>query len=125
MEAGHGRELSLHSTFEPNAVLPSQVSLIAGRGNSFIRGQRLTTRLKDWTGQFWGVSVEGGQAGQETAYERDKREREAVKAGAAADPFVQQLLTAFPGAEILEVRDPPAPPPASETGEPEDDGESE
>jgi DNA polymerase III subunit gamma/tau len=104
---------------------PGRITFAAAQGAPANLAQRLTARLKDWTGQFWGVSVEGGQAGQETAYERDKREREAVKAGAAADPFVQQLLTAFPGAEILEVRDPPAPPPASETGEPEDDGESE
>jgi DNA polymerase-3 subunit gamma/tau len=108
---------------------PGRITFALADGAPANLAQRLTTRLKDWTGQFWGVSVEGGQAGQETAYERDRREREAVKAGAAADPFVQQLMGAFPGAEIVDVRDPPAPPPTvavvENPDEVEDDGESE
>jgi DNA polymerase III subunit gamma/tau len=108
---------------------PGRITFALADGAPANLAQRLTTRLKDWTGQFWGVSVEGGQAGQETAFERDRRERDAVKAGAAADPFVQQLMSAFPGAEIVDVRDPPAPPPAAAAvenpDEVEDDGESE
>ena len=105
---------------------PGRITFALANGAPANLAQRLTARLKDWTGHFWGVSVEGGQAGQETGFERDKREREEIKLAAAADPFIQQLLTAFPGAEVVEVRDPPAPPqPASGTGDPEDDGEIE
>ncbi|MEO6339294.1 MAG: DNA polymerase III subunit gamma/tau [Caulobacteraceae bacterium] len=103
---------------------PGRITFALAEGAPVNLAQRLTTRLKDWTGQFWGVTIEGGAAGQETAYERDKREREAVRAEAANDPFVQKLMTAFPGAEIVDVREPPAP---ASPAEPEeaDDGETE
>ncbi len=78
-------------TFEP---VPGAPSNLAGR---------LVARLKDWTGQPWLVAAEGG-GGAESAYEREQRERREVRAEVEADPFVQSIMEAFPGAEIVEVR---------------------
>jgi DNA polymerase-3 subunit gamma/tau len=65
--------------------------------------QRLVSRLKEWTGQPWLVAAEGG-GGAETLLERQKRAQAEAWAQAAAEPFVQAVMAAFPGTEILEVR---------------------
>ncbi|HEY5008922.1 MAG TPA: DNA polymerase III subunit gamma/tau [Caulobacteraceae bacterium] len=78
-------------TFEPAPGAPSN---LAGR---------LVARLKEWTGQPWLVAAEGG-GGAESAWERQKREEKAALDGVAADPFVQTVMLAFPGAEIVSVR---------------------
>jgi DNA polymerase III subunit gamma/tau len=65
--------------------------------------QRLAQRLKDWTGQPWLVAAETGGGG-DTLAEVKARESETARAEALADPFVQQVLQVFPGAELTEVR---------------------
>src|SRR5580658_265884 len=65
--------------------------------------QRLAARLKDWTGQPWLVAAETGGGG-DTLAEVKARESETARAEALADPFVQQVLQVFPGAELTEVR---------------------
>jgi DNA polymerase-3 subunit gamma/tau len=64
---------------------------------------RLVSRLKEWTGQPWLVATDGG-GGAETAWERQKREAREARAEIEADPFVRSVLDAFPGAEILGVK---------------------
>jgi DNA polymerase-3 subunit gamma/tau len=83
-------------TFEPAPGAPSN---LAGR---------LVARLKEWTGQPWLVAAEGGGGG-ESAYERERRERREVRAEIEADPFVASVMAAFPGAEIVEIRQTAAP----------------
>jgi DNA polymerase-3 subunit gamma/tau len=83
-------------TFEPAPGAPAN---LAGR---------LVARLKDWTGQPWMVVAEGG-GGAESAWERQKREDRETRTAIEADPFVRQVMDAFPGAEILGVRNPTAP----------------
>ena len=83
-------------TFEPAPGAPADLA------------QRLSRRLKEWTGQAWLVAAEGGGGG-ESAYEREKREQAEVRTGAANDPFVRSLLETFPGAEIVDVRTRTAP----------------
>jgi DNA polymerase-3 subunit gamma/tau len=83
-------------TFEPAPGAPSN---LAGR---------LVARLKQWTGQPWLVAAEGG-GGAESAYEREQRERREVRAQVEADPFVREVMDAFPGAEIVEIRQVAAP----------------
>ena len=78
-------------TFEPAPGAPAN---LAGR---------LVARLKEWTGQPWLVAAEGG-GGAESAWERQKREEKAALDDVAADPFVQTVMQAFPGAEIVGVR---------------------
>jgi len=65
--------------------------------------QRLVSRLKEWTGQPWLVAAEGG-GGAETLLERQKRAQAEAWAQAVAEPFVQAVMAAFPGTEILDVR---------------------
>ena len=78
-------------TFEPAPGAPNHLQ------------QRLAARLKEWTGQPWLVAAEGG-GGAESLYERAQRETQKTRRDVEADPFVQSLLEAFPGAEITGVR---------------------
>jgi DNA polymerase-3 subunit gamma/tau len=78
-------------------------------------------RLKDWTGQPWMVVAEGG-GGAESAWERQKREDRETRTAIEADPFVRQVMDAFPGAEILGVRNPTAPATVADDAE-EGDGD--
>jgi DNA polymerase-3 subunit gamma/tau len=65
--------------------------------------QRLSARLKEWTGTPWLVVAQGG-GGAETLLERTTRAQEEAHRATLAEPFVQAVLATFPGAEILEVR---------------------
>jgi len=64
--------------------------------------QRLSGKLKEWTGQPWMMDIQTG--GQETGYERDRREEADVRAAIEIDPFVTAVRDAFPGAEIVGIR---------------------
>jgi len=85
--------------------------------------QRLVGRLKEWTGQPWLVAARGG-GGAESAWERQKREALEVRAEVEADPFVRSIMEAFPGTEIISVRNLP-PPEALPAGEAPEDDEDE
>jgi DNA polymerase-3 subunit gamma/tau len=65
--------------------------------------RRLSQKLKEWTGQTWLVATAGG-GGAESAWERQKREEKEARAAILADPFVMSVMDAFPGAELLGVR---------------------
>jgi DNA polymerase III subunit gamma/tau len=86
--------------------------------------QRLSARLKDWTGQPWLVMAETG-GGAETVAEIRAKEDQAARAEILADPFVQSLMQVFPGAELTEVRQiaPPETAPTPADDEDDDDGE--
>ncbi len=62
---------------------------------------RLTQRLKEWTGRQWVVTVTSEHQGAETV--RTAREREVM-----AHPMVQHALEVFPGAEVTAIREPEA-----------------
>ena len=85
-------------SYRPGAIVyePAQ-----GTPNNF--AGRLVSRLKEWTGQPWLVAAEGG-GGAETAWEKQKREQREARAEIEADPFVRAVMEAFPGAEILGVK---------------------
>ena len=90
-------------SFRPGAI---EIEAIPGAPSNLT--QRLVTRLKEWTGQPWLVAYKSG-GGADTLLERQKRAHEANHAEALAEPFVQALLAAFPGAEVVEVRQMAAP----------------
>ena len=77
--------------FEPAPRAPSDLT------------RRLSSRLKEWTGQTWLVATAGG-GGAESAWERQKREERETRDQILADPFVMSVMDAFPGAELLGVR---------------------
>ncbi|MHB8284781.1 MAG: DNA polymerase III subunit gamma/tau [Caulobacteraceae bacterium] len=64
--------------------------------------QRLSGKLKEWTGQPWMMDIQSG--GQETGFERDKRQEGEQRAQIEADPFVLSVMEAFPGTQIVGVR---------------------
>jgi DNA polymerase III subunit gamma/tau len=93
--------------FEPAAGAPNNLA------------QRLSARLKEWTGQPWLVAAEGG-GGAETLAESKARELEVAKAETLADPFVRQVMEVFPGAELTDIRT-LAPPEPAAAANPDDD----
>ncbi|MDP1597958.1 DNA polymerase III subunit gamma/tau [Phenylobacterium sp.] len=86
--------------------------------------QRLVARLKEWTGQPWLVAAQGG-GGAESAWERQKREEREVRAEIEVDPFVLSVMAAFPGAEIISVRNLPQPEASPMTDAPDEDEDDE
>jgi DNA polymerase-3 subunit gamma/tau len=78
--------------FEPAAGAPSNLA------------QRLVARLKEWTGQPWLVATDS-RGGSETLDELHKQTLARAHGEVLADPFVKAVLDAFPGTEILEVRE--------------------
>jgi DNA polymerase-3 subunit gamma/tau len=97
-------------SFEPAPGAPNTLS------------QRLSARLKEWTGQPWLVAAEGG-GGAETLAERASRADDALRAEVLADTFVRQVMEVFPGAELTEVRQ--LAPPQTGVAPTEDDEETE
>ncbi|MFI4933956.1 MAG: DNA polymerase III subunit gamma/tau [Caulobacterales bacterium] len=81
--------------------------------------QRLSSRLKEWTGQPWLVAAEGG-GGAESLAERQRREKDVARAEVLADPFIVAVMETFPGTELLEVRQMAAPEPVDAPPEDEE-----
>ena len=96
-------KLDVEKYVRPIAFRPGAITYEPAPGAPSNLAHRLVARLKDWTGQPWLVAAEGG-GGAESAYERAQRESLEVRRGAEADPFVRSVLEAFPGAEIVSVR---------------------
>ena len=67
-------------------------------------------RLKEWTGERWLIAALGG-GGAESAWEKEKREQREVRGQIEQDPFVRSVMDAFPGTEIVGIRNlaPPEP----------------
>jgi DNA polymerase-3 subunit gamma/tau len=86
--------------------------------------RRLSARLKEWTGQTWLVAAQGG-GGAESLYEREKRQERDAREKLIQDPFVQDVMRAFPGAEVVGVRklgaEPTPPPSEGTTDDPDED----
>ena len=64
--------------------------------------QRLSNRLKEWTGSRWAVSVvQNGEA--ETIFEKKEKDAKELETEAYAHPFVKEVLAQFPAARIVNV----------------------
>jgi DNA polymerase-3 subunit gamma/tau len=100
-------KLDLERYVKPISFRTGAVVFEAAPGAPANLSQRLVARLKEWTGQPWLVACEHG-GGAETLAERQKRASALAHEEALAEPFVQAVLAAFPGTEILEVRHPAA-----------------
>ncbi len=68
---------------------------------------RLGQRLQGWTGARWAVSVVNGGGAATLAESRDQG-RVQAETEARANPLVQAVLAAFPGAKITDIRTPEA-----------------
>jgi DNA polymerase-3 subunit gamma/tau len=87
----------------PISFRPGAIEYEPAPGAPANLAQRLVGRLKEWTGQPWLIAAQGG-GGAESAWERQKREQQETQREIEADPFVQSVMAAFPGAKIVGVR---------------------
>jgi DNA polymerase-3 subunit gamma/tau len=89
------------SSFEPGRIVFAPA---AGAPRDL--APRLARALTEWTGQTWEVRADG-ESEVESLAERRARERKALLEDVRKHPLVADALKAFPGAEIVDVRDPP------------------
>ena len=101
-------KLDVERYVRPISFRPGAIMFEPAPGAPNNLAQRLVQRLKEWTGQPWLVAAETG-GGAETVLEREKRERQSMRQEIEAHPFVRSVMDAFPGAEIVEVRQIPTP----------------
>jgi DNA polymerase-3 subunit gamma/tau len=117
-----GLKLDVERFVRPISFRPGAITFEGAPGAPANLAGRLVTRLKEWTGHPWLVAAEGS-GGAESAWEREKREEREIRAAVEADPFVRSVMDAFPGAEIVAVRQIAAPEVAAvEDDQAEDEG---
>jgi len=92
--------------FEPGRI---EFSLIQGASPEIV--QALSRRLGEWTGERWMVTLAAG-ATAPTLREQEIARRNERLGGAGEHPVVRKILERFPGAKIVDVRGPDAPPAA-------------
>ncbi|MDP1626339.1 DNA polymerase III subunit gamma/tau [Parvibaculum sp.] len=89
-------------SFEPGRI---EISLLEGTQSTIV--SELSDTLSKATGTRWFVSIARGPApATPTLREQAQTREEAAKENARADPLVKAALAAFPGAEIVDVREP-------------------
>jgi DNA polymerase-3 subunit gamma/tau len=98
-----GLRLDVEQYVRPISFRPGAITYEAAPGAPGNLAGRLVRALKEWTGQPWLVAAEGG-GGAESMMERQKREEREALEEIKKDPFVASVLSAFPGAEIIEIR---------------------
>jgi DNA polymerase-3 subunit gamma/tau len=75
-----------------------EVALVEGADPAII--QTLSKRLREWTGQVWGVSVSTRPATGPTMRDIKDKHHEAARSEAADDPLVKAILEMFPGSKV-------------------------
>ncbi|ACG76782.1 DNA polymerase III subunits gamma and tau [Phenylobacterium zucineum HLK1] len=96
-------KLDIERFVRPISVRPGAIEYEPAPGAPRDLAQRLVARLREWTGERWLISAQGG-GGAESLWEKQKREQREVRAAIEQDPFVQSVMQAFPGAEIVGIR---------------------
>ena len=113
--AGERREIQLKTALKRDVRLvrfeDGHVELALTDRAAASLPNELTRALNAWTGRRWMVTVsrEPGQPTLAEAREASERER---RHDATSHPLVQAVLSSFPGAEIVDVRDRAVPVPA-------------
>ncbi|MDO9223560.1 MAG: DNA polymerase III subunit gamma/tau [Caulobacter sp.] len=115
-----GLKLDVERFVRPISFRPGAITFEAAPGAPSNLAGRLVARLKEWTSQPWLVAAEGG-GGAESAWEREKREQRETRSEIEADPFVRAVMDAFPGAELLAVRQLAVPQGEAVSVDPEED----
>lgn len=102
-----GLKISLERDVRPVRFEPGRIEFSLAEGASRTLAQDLSRKLKDWTGQTWMVAVVNAEGGatmrEQVAAAKDQRENDA-----AGHPAVKAVLERFPGARVVDVRDPRA-----------------
>jgi len=106
--ASERRDLRLKTQLEtfvrPVRVRPGQVDIGLEQGAPPGLTNELARKLEQWTGERWIVSVTK-DAGERPIAEQDRLKRDTLFNEARGRPVVQALLSRFPGAEIVDVKD--------------------
>jgi DNA polymerase-3 subunit gamma/tau len=111
--AGEKRDVSMKSALERDIRLVHfedgtlEISLEPSAAKSLVND--LSKKLADWTGRRWMVAV-STEAGEPPLRAQAEARKAELKNDVRSDPLVQAVLTRFPGAEIVEVRQPVRPP---------------
>ncbi|HEX7946716.1 MAG TPA: DNA polymerase III subunit gamma/tau, partial [Phenylobacterium sp.] len=96
-------KLDVERFIRPISFRPGAIEYEPAPGAPANLAQRLVGRLKEWTGERWFLTTQGG-GGAESAWERQKRAEREVRAEIEQDPFVRSVMDAFPGTEIVSIR---------------------
>ncbi|WP_020174196.1 DNA polymerase III subunit gamma/tau [Methyloferula stellata] len=122
--AAKNRDIQLKLALERDVRLirfeEGSIEFSLAPGASVQLAQHLMKRLQEWTGQRWMVAIsktEGAPSLKEQAAAKEKDARSGVE----ADPLVQSVLAAFPGAKIVDVRSTAAPEPTADMVETNDE----
>jgi DNA polymerase-3 subunit gamma/tau len=106
--AGERRAIGLKDALERDVRLvrfeEGQIEFALTEGGSRTLAGDLSRALHEWTGRRWVVAL-ASAPGAPTLRERQKAAERDRKSGAAEHPLVQAVLSRFPGAEIVDVRD--------------------
>ncbi|WP_312736100.1 DNA polymerase III subunit gamma/tau [Brevundimonas sp.] len=104
---GQKREVGLQMDVErfvkPVSFKPGAIVYESVEGAPIDLARRLSGRLKEWTGRTWLIAA-NGQGGGETLIEQQKKARAAERAAVEANPFIQAVMAAFPGAKLGEIK---------------------
>jgi DNA polymerase-3 subunit gamma/tau len=122
--AGEQREIILKAALERDVRLvrfeEGHIEFSLADGGSRTIANDLARALQTWTGQRWVVAL-SSEPGAPTLHEQAQRAARERKEGAATHPLVQAVLSRFPGAQIVDVRDRAA---QQETGDAPDEAET-
>jgi DNA polymerase III subunit gamma/tau len=106
--AGEKRDLALKTALERDLRLVRfedgklEVALEPSGSRTLVGD--LSRKLSEWTGRRW-IVVVSTEPGQPSIKTQNEARRAEMLTGIRADPLVQAVLTRFPGAEIVAVRE--------------------
>jgi len=106
--AGHHRDIQMKLALERDVRLvrfeQGQIEFSVLPGGSPQLAQTLARRLQEWTGSRWMVAVSNAPGAAPSLKEQEDAKTQKALSGVRAEPLVQSVLAAFPGAEIVAVR---------------------
>jgi DNA polymerase-3 subunit gamma/tau len=119
--AGEKRDILTKAALESDVRLvrieDGQLELAMERSAARTLINDLSRKLEQWTGRRWTVIVSNAE-GQPTLRSQNELQKNQRERAAEADPRVQEVLTRFPGAKVVEVRRlAPEPPESDASGE--------
>jgi DNA polymerase III subunit gamma/tau len=105
--AGRHRDIQMKLALERDVRLvhfeQGRIEFSIAPGASAHLAQTLARRLQEWTGSRWMVAVSSAPGAPSLKEQKDAKASEALS-GVRAEPLVQSVLSAFPGAVIAGVR---------------------
>ncbi len=121
----YGLKHELERFVRPVSVRAGAIAFALEEGAPRDLAQRLSARLKTWTGRPWLMDVRSASdEGDAPVLEQERRAKRAAQDALRADPFVRAVLDAFPGAEVSEISAARPAAAAAAEGAPADEGEA-